>query len=92
MSNIVNTYEDEWANTVKGLCCLYYVESNFQPFDFFSLDPAKHKQFKQFINTPKRRPQAELIQERGQYRPTDWPKSSPALKMSLEQLKTPKSH
>jgi len=55
------------------------------------LDPAKRKQFKQFVNTPERRPQAELIQERGQYRPADWPKSSPALKITPDQLKTPKT-
>ena len=51
----------------------------------------KRQQFKQFVNTPERRPQAELIQERGQYRPADWPKSSTALKITPDQLKTPKS-
>ena len=91
MSNIVNTYEDEWVNAVKGLYCFNYVESDSQPFDFVSLNPAKRKQFKQFIDTPERRPQAEFIQERGQYRPADWPKSSPDLKITLDQLKMPKS-
>uniref|UniRef100_Q9UVH8 Nitrite reductase [NAD(P)H] n=1 Tax=Hebeloma cylindrosporum TaxID=76867 RepID=Q9UVH8_HEBCY len=71
MTNIVNTYEDEWANAVK--------------------DPAKRQQFKQFVNTTERRPQAELIAERGQYRPADWPKSSAGLKITPDQLKTPKS-
>jgi len=36
-------------------------------------------------------PQAELIEERGQYKPADCPKSSAALKITPDQLKTPKS-
>ncbi|KDR71728.1 hypothetical protein GALMADRAFT_253448 [Galerina marginata CBS 339.88] len=70
MDNLVDTYEDEWANVVK--------------------DPAKRSQFKQFVNTPERRPQAELITERGQLRPADWPKRSAPLKLTPELLQTPK--
>ena len=51
----------------------------------------KRKQFKQFVNTSERRPQAEIIEERGQQRPANWPKVSTPLKLTAEQLKTPKS-
>ncbi|KAF8804920.1 nitrite reductase [Phlegmacium glaucopus] len=71
MDNLINTYEDEWANVVK--------------------DPLKRQQFKQFVNTSERRPQAEIIEERGQRRPADWPHASAPLKHTAEQLKTPKS-
>ncbi|RXW14988.1 hypothetical protein EST38_g10867 [Candolleomyces aberdarensis] len=54
-------------------------------------DPSKRKQFKQFINTDERLPQSEIIQERGQPRPADWSKSSPAVKLSTDQCRTPKS-
>ena len=51
----------------------------------------KRKQFKQFVNTSERRPQAEVIEERGQQRPANWPNASVSLKFNPEQLKTPKS-
>ncbi|KXN90613.1 Nitrite reductase [NAD(P)H] [Leucoagaricus sp. SymC.cos] len=70
MDNLVNTYEDEWANVVK--------------------DPVKRRQFKQFVNTPERRQQSELIEERGQKRPADWPRTAPSLKFTPDQLFTPK--
>jgi len=70
MDNLINTYEDEWANVVN--------------------DPAKRKQFKQFVNTSERRPQTEIIEERGQQRPADWPCASTPLKLTAELLKTPK--
>jgi nitrite reductase (NAD(P)H) len=53
-------------------------------------DPAKRKQFKQFVNTSERRPQIEIIEERGQQRPVNWPHTS-ALKLTADQLKTPKN-
>lgn len=56
-----------------------------------STDPARRKQFKQFVNTPERRPQAEIITERGQQRPADWAKDFPAVKLTVDQLKTPQS-
>jgi nitrite reductase (NAD(P)H) len=71
MDNLINTYEDEWANAVK--------------------DPAKRKQFKQFVNTSERRPQAEIIEERGQQRPANWPNTPAPLKLTADQLKTPKN-
>jgi len=71
MDNLINTYEDEWANVVN--------------------DPEKRKQFKQFVNTSERRPQAEIIEERGQQRPANWPNTSAPLKLTADQLKTPKS-
>jgi len=57
---------------------------------FWVLDPAKRNQFRQFVNTPERQPQAETITERGQHRPADWPKSYPPTQMTLDQLKTGK--
>ncbi|KAJ7512051.1 nitrite reductase [Mycena galericulata] len=71
MDNLVNTYQDEWAQVVK--------------------DPAKRKQFKQFVNTDERRPQSEMITERGQQRPADWAKAYPPVKLTRDQLVTPKS-
>jgi len=54
-------------------------------------DPVKRKQFKQFVNTEERRPQAELITERGQQRPADWAKAYPTMKLMLDQIVTPKA-
>ena len=51
----------------------------------------KRKQFKQFVNTSERRPQTEIIEERGQQRPANWPNTSAPLKLTAEQLKTPKN-
>jgi nitrite reductase (NAD(P)H) len=56
-----------------------------------STDPAKRKQFKQFVNTSERRPQAEIITERGQQRPADWAKAYPEVKLSPDQFTTPKA-
>ncbi|KAF8189889.1 nitrite reductase [Mycena galopus ATCC 62051] len=71
MDNLVDTYQDEWAQVVK--------------------DPIKRKQFKQFVNTEERRPQSEMVTERGQQRPADWPKAYPAIKLTQDRLVTPKS-
>ncbi|KAJ7145360.1 nitrite reductase [Mycena crocata] len=71
MDNLVDTYQDEWAEVVK--------------------DPIKRKQFKQFVNSDERRSQSEMITERGQQRPADWAKSYPSVKLSADQLTTPKS-
>jgi len=51
-------------------------------------DPAKRSQFRQFVNTPERRPQSEIITERGQHRPADWPQSYPPLQLTPDQFKT----
>lgn len=53
-------------------------------------DPIKRSQFKQFVNTSERRPQAENITERGQQRPADWPKAFPPVKFTAEGLHTKK--
>ena len=37
-------------------------------------DPEKRKRFQQFTNTDETEPSIEIISERGQSRPTDWPK------------------
>ena len=89
MDNLVNSYEDEWATVVKGI----YIHSWFLPPTLILIikDPAKHQQFKQFVNTEEQRPQAELINQRGQTRPADWPKATPSTKFSADQLITPKS-
>jgi nitrite reductase (NAD(P)H) len=54
-------------------------------------DPVKRKQFKQFVNTDERQLQAELVTERGQQRPADWAKAYPGVKLTLDQLATPKA-
>jgi nitrite reductase (NAD(P)H) len=59
---------------------------------FCFVDPAKRSQFRQFVNTPEQRPQAEIITERGQHRPADWPKSYPPLQFTLDQFKTGKEN
>lgn len=53
-------------------------------------DPAKRIQFRQFVNTPEQRPQAEIIMERGQHRPADWPKSYPPIQLTADQFKNGK--
>jgi nitrite reductase (NAD(P)H) len=55
------------------------------------LDPSKRRQFKQFINTDERLPSSEMITERGQRRPADWAKSYPPIKLSSDQVTTPKA-
>ena len=37
-------------------------------------DPEKRKFFRQFVNTDETEPNIEIVDERGQSRPTDWPK------------------
>ena len=56
-----------------------------------STDPIKRKQFRQFVNTSEQRPQAEIIKERGQHQPADWPKTYPGIKFTQDQLSTPKA-
>ena len=47
-------------------------------------DPEKRKLFRQFVNTDETEPVIEIISERGQQRPADWPSES----ISLEQFQT----
>ncbi|KIJ61882.1 hypothetical protein HYDPIDRAFT_176844 [Hydnomerulius pinastri MD-312] len=54
-------------------------------------DPSKRKQFRQFVNTDERLSPMEVIQERGQQRPADWPKQFPPAKMRASAITTPKS-
>ncbi|KAJ8585502.1 nitrite reductase [Rhizopogon salebrosus TDB-379] len=54
-------------------------------------DPARKLQFRQFVNTDERRPQTEVIKERGQERPADWPKESLPAKLHESAIVTPKS-
>ena len=42
-------------------------------------DPEKRRLFKQFVNTDETQPTFELIEERGQQRPADWPPGDAAL-------------
>ncbi|KAF9239853.1 hypothetical protein BU15DRAFT_87858 [Melanogaster broomeanus] len=54
-------------------------------------DPERRKQFRQFVNTEERSSPMEIIQERGQQRPADWPKQFPPAKLRASQIATPKS-
>ncbi|GAA5984125.1 hypothetical protein JCM10908_006060 [Rhodotorula pacifica] len=54
-------------------------------------DPQLRQAFKQFANTPERRLNSELISERGQQRPADWPKEFPGRRFRDEDLPTPRS-
>lgn len=54
-------------------------------------DPDLRRQFKQFVNSDERRPAVEIIEERGQKRAADWPKSFPGEKFTIDMLPTPKS-
>lgn len=56
-----------------------------------SSDPIKRKQFRQFVNTPERRDQTDMVTERGQQRPADWAKQYPTVRLNANQLKTPQS-
>ena len=72
--------------------CLFLEKSSlFIVLKNYLADPVKRKQFKQFVNTSERRPQTEIIEERGQQRPANWPNTSAPLKLTAEQLKTPKN-
>jgi nitrite reductase (NADH) large subunit len=50
-------------------------------------DPTKRRAFRQFINTDENQPGIEIIDERGQRRPADWPKDN----VSLVQIDLPKT-
>lgn len=54
-------------------------------------DPARRRQFRQFVNTDEHRSQTEIITERGQERPADWPKQLPPAKLCESNIGTPKS-
>lgn len=54
-------------------------------------DPVKRRQFRQFVNTDERRSQTEVITERGQERPADWPKRVPPAKFGESVIVAPKS-
>ncbi|PPQ70227.1 hypothetical protein CVT24_013085, partial [Panaeolus cyanescens] len=49
-------------------------------------DPTKRQQFRQFVNTAEKRAQAEIVEERGQHRPADWPKEETGWKFSRDQI------
>jgi nitrite reductase (NAD(P)H) len=57
---------------------------------FYVVDPARRSQFRQFVNTAEQQPQSEIITERGQHRPADWPKSYPPVQLASDQFKTAK--
>ncbi|TFK51421.1 nitrite reductase [Heliocybe sulcata] len=54
-------------------------------------DPNRRKQFRQFVNTDEARPQMEMIKERNQARPANWPKTFPPAKLHVSSIRTPKS-
>lgn len=89
MDNLVSTYEDEWATAVKGTSIL--LSSPAFASKQRQSDLSKRKQFKQFVNTDEILPQSEVITERGQPRPADWPKAYPPVKFSYDNVVTAKS-
>jgi len=54
-------------------------------------DPARRRQFRQFVNTDEGQTNIEPIKERGQKRPADWPKQFPPAKFHASSVVTPKS-
>jgi nitrite reductase (NADH) large subunit len=46
-------------------------------------DPEKRRWFRQFVNTDKTEPCIEMVHERGQSRPVDWPKIVPISEVGL---------
>lgn len=54
-------------------------------------DPQLRQSFKQFANSAERRLGSELVTERGQQRPADWPKQFPGQRFRNEDLPTPRS-
>lgn len=54
-----------------------------------SIDPSKRRKFKQFANTDERQITSEIITERGQKRPADWPNAWPPVKLDVDQLTSP---
>ncbi|KAF8137709.1 hypothetical protein EV363DRAFT_1318672 [Boletus edulis] len=54
-------------------------------------DPARRRQFRQFVNTDEGQPNVEPVEERGQKRPADWPKQFPPAKLQASSVATPKS-
>ncbi|KZT30290.1 nitrite reductase [Neolentinus lepideus HHB14362 ss-1] len=54
-------------------------------------DLTRRKQFRQFVNTDESSPQMEMIQERNQTRPANWPKTFPPAKLHVSNIRTPKS-
>ncbi|EKM57614.1 uncharacterized protein PHACADRAFT_182112 [Phanerochaete carnosa HHB-10118-sp] len=53
-------------------------------------DPERQKQFRQFVNTPQRVQTVEPVVERGQPRPADWAKTSPAVHLKASDIPAPK--
>lgn len=90
MDALIGTYEDEWRVAVQDP----ELRASFKQFvntviifhpriPFVFANP--------FREQDERRPAIELIEERGQTRAADWPKSFPAQKFHAEDLPTPKS-
>jgi nitrite reductase (NADH) large subunit len=45
-------------------------------------DPARRRLFRQFVNTDETEPGIEIVTERGQQRPADWPKDPPLVQIA----------
>ncbi|KAK7058498.1 hypothetical protein VNI00_002132 [Paramarasmius palmivorus] len=67
------------------------VGSYFDEWKAILEDPEGQKRFRQFVNTDERRDQIELIEQRGQQRPADWPKTLPAVALKTDSITSPKS-
>ena len=66
------------------------VETYYDEWKAVVDDPARQKQFRQFVNTDERVEPVEKVSERGQRRPAYWPKSAPATHLGYDSLSTPK--
>ncbi|KAF9267857.1 nitrite reductase [Marasmius fiardii PR-910] len=53
-------------------------------------NPEARGRFKQFVNTDERQDQIELIEQRGQRRPANWPKAIPPVAFKTNDIASPK--
>ncbi|KAI3622179.1 nitrite reductase [Moniliophthora roreri] len=67
------------------------VGSYFDEWKAILDDPEGRNRFKQFVNTDERRDQIEIIDQRGQQRPADWPKAIPPVALRTDDISSPKS-
>jgi len=77
---------EELEKEMEALVGTYYDE-----WSVVVKDPARRRQFRQFVNTAEGQDHVEPIKERGQKRPADWPKQFPPAKFHASSVATPKS-
>ncbi|KAG6907837.1 hypothetical protein DXG01_007219 [Tephrocybe rancida] len=88
MDALVGTYFDEWAEVVKNpdkralfrqVCGLFFLLTDW------TLNAIRFIQ--QFVNTDEQKPGMEIIEQRGQQRPADWPEEATPLKFQRSDVK-----